>query len=181
MILSIKFLTSWLWHFPALRVTATQMRCLTTEICRSETWRHNCREELRLGLNGVSDGTDRRSILPQDEDFSVNDRHWVPGFLRLCSKVFPERFQIISVFVGASENRLVYTEHPKCGTLSSWIPRQIFSYSAFYLIRDLGYNFFIDSGSRRVSWLAVPRMFFLGFSRNSCHFSPTSQCSHHLK
>ena len=66
-------------------------------------------EKLRLGLglNQLTDGTGRLRSPLQGEDHFGNDLHLVPGFLRLCSRKFLERFRIVSVPVGSRESRLV--------------------------------------------------------------------------
>ena len=64
-------------------------------------------EELHLSLNQLNDGSDRQRVPLQDEDNSGNDPHLVPGFLRLCSGMFPQRFRSVSVPVGSRKIRLV--------------------------------------------------------------------------
>ena len=54
----------------------------------------------------------------QDEDHSGSRPHSFPGFPRLCSGMFPERFRNAYVSVDSREFRLIQTEHQKCGTLS---------------------------------------------------------------
>ena len=56
--------------------------------------------------------------------------------------------------------------------------RQLFSDSAFNLLRNLCDIFLVKSRNGRVLWLAVPRMFFLCFSCNGCQLSFLSQCCH---
>ena len=51
---------------------------------------------------------------------------FVPCFPHLCSGMLPERFRNASVSVGSREIRLIYTERPKCGTLSGWTPGTVF-------------------------------------------------------
>ena len=58
-------------------------------------------EEHRLGLSQLNDGIDRRRVPPQNEDHPGNDPQLVPGFPRLCSGMFPERFRSASVSVGS--------------------------------------------------------------------------------
>ena len=55
---------------------------------------------------------------------------------------------------------------------------QFFSDSAFNLLRNLCDTFLVNSRNRRVSWLAVPRIFLLHFSCNGCQLSFVSQCCH---
>ena len=64
-------------------------------------------DEPRLGLNQMNDVTNRRRVPLQDEDHPGNDPHLVPGFPRLCSGTFPERFRSVSVPVDSRESRLV--------------------------------------------------------------------------
>ena len=71
-----------------------------------------------MGLNHLNDGTHGRRVPLQDEDHPENDPHVVPGFPRLCSRMFPERFRSVSVPVGSTEVRQIQTKHPKCETLS---------------------------------------------------------------
>ena len=73
----------------------------------SLTSKTDCCEEPRVDLNQLSDRTDKLSIPLQDEDFSGNNPHSVPSFLRLCSKMFPEGFRNVSVPVGLRDFRLV--------------------------------------------------------------------------
>ena len=76
----------------------------------------------RLGLSQLGCWRDRHRTPFQDGDHSGNDPRLVLGFLRRHSGLFPERFQRMSVSVGSREIRLIWTEHPRCGTMSSWIP-----------------------------------------------------------
>ena len=55
---------------------------------------------------------------------------------------------------------------------------QFFSDSTFNLLRDLCDTFLVNSRNGRVSWLAVPRIFFLCFSCNGCQLPFVSQRSH---
>ena len=55
---------------------------------------------------------------------------------------------------------------------------QFFRDSAFNLLRNLCDIFLVNFRNRRVSWLAVPRMFLLCFSCNGCQLSFVSQCCH---
>ena len=55
---------------------------------------------------------------------------------------------------------------------------QFVSDSAFNLLRNLCDIFLVNSRNGRVSWLAVPRMFFLCFSCNGCQRSFVSQRCH---
>ena len=64
----------------------------------------NC-EEPRLGLNGMSNETDRGKIPLRVEDHSGNDPHLVPDFPHLCSGMFPERSRIASV---PADSREIY-------------------------------------------------------------------------
>ena len=52
----------------------------------------------------TGDGTDRLRIPFPDEDHSRNDPELVPGFLHLCSEMFPEWFQSESVCLVSKEN-----------------------------------------------------------------------------
>ena len=56
-----------------------------------------------------------------------------------------------------------------------------FSDPVFYLLGDLGYIFLIDLRNGRVSWLALLRLFFLGFCCNGAQLPLVSQCCHILK
>ena len=56
-------------------------------------------EETRLCLSQLNDGIDRQRVPLQDEDHHGNDPHLVPGFPRLCSGMFPERFRSASVSI----------------------------------------------------------------------------------
>ena len=49
---------------------------------------------------------------------SGSDPQFVTGCLPHCSGMF----QWVSVSVDSRKHRLISTEHPKCGTLSCWIP-----------------------------------------------------------
>ena len=120
-------------------------------------------EEPFLGLNRSAEETDRRRILLEDEHQSGYDRPLVPSFPRLCSGMFPERLRTVSVLVVPRENRLVLTEHLKCGSLSCWNPGTIFSDLAFYLLRELGHVVPTDFRDGLFSWLAVVRMFLFWF------------------
>ena len=60
-----------------------------------------------MGLNQLNDGTDRLRIPLQDPKHSGNDPHLVPGFLRLRSRMFSERFRCLLVPVGSPEICLV--------------------------------------------------------------------------
>ena len=62
---------------------------------------------------------------------------------------------------------------------NSW--DSFFSDSAFNLLRNLCDIFPVNSGNGRVSWLAVPRIFFLCFSCNGCQLSFVSQRCHLLE
>ena len=64
-------------------------------------------EEPRLGVSQLNDGINRRRVPLQDEDHLGNDLHLVPGFPRLCSGMFPERFRSASVTVGSREICLI--------------------------------------------------------------------------
>ena len=65
------------------------------------------REEPPLGLRQLNDEIDKRRVPLQDEDHPGNDPHLVPGFPRLCSGTFPERFRSVSVSVGSKEIRII--------------------------------------------------------------------------
>ena len=56
--------------------------------------------------------------------------------------------------------------------------RQFFNDSAFNLLRNLCDVFRVNSRNRRVSWLAVSRMFLVCFSCNGCQLSFVSQWRH---
>ena len=131
-------------------------------------------KEPRLGLSQLNDGIDRRRVPLQDEDHLGNDPHSVPGFPRLCSGMF--RSALVSV--GSREIRLIYTDHPKCGTLSRWTPGTVFCDSAFNLLRNLCDIFLVNTRNGRVLWLAVPWMILLCFSCNGCQLSFVSQRCH---
>ena len=64
-------------------------------------------EELLLCVSQLNDKVDRRRVPIQDEDHPGNNPHLVPGFPRLCSGMFPERFRSASVSVGSEETRLM--------------------------------------------------------------------------
>ena len=64
-------------------------------------------EEPRICHSHMNDGIDRRSVPLQDEDHLGNDPHLVPGFQRLCSGVFPERFPSASLSVASEETPLI--------------------------------------------------------------------------
>ena len=64
-------------------------------------------EKPRLGLNQFNCRMDRLRIPLQDGNNSGNDHQLFPGFLRVCSGIFPERFLSMSVPVGSREFRLV--------------------------------------------------------------------------
>ena len=64
-------------------------------------------EEPRLGLNHLNSGNQRQRVPLQNEDYPGNNPHLVPGFPRLCSGMFPERFRSASVSVGSEETRLI--------------------------------------------------------------------------
>ena len=66
----------------------------------------NCCEEPRLSLSQLNDRIDRRRAPLQDEDQPRNDPLLLPGFPRLCSGKFLERFRSASVSVGSREIRL---------------------------------------------------------------------------
>ena len=63
-----------------------------------------CRSQL-LGQSFVWSGCGR--CLLQDEDHSGSRPHSFPGFPRLCSGMFPERFRCAFVSVGLTEIRLI--------------------------------------------------------------------------
>ena len=81
----------------------------------------NC-EKSHPGLNQLDCWHDRQRTPLQDGDHSGNGPRLVPGFLSQCTGMFPERFRRMSVPVGSREICLTWTEHPRCGTLSCWIP-----------------------------------------------------------
>ena len=58
-------------------------------------------EEPRSGLNKLSDGSDRLRIPLQDDGYSGNDPHLVPGFQRLSCGLFRERFWSVSITLGS--------------------------------------------------------------------------------
>ena len=58
----------------------------------------------------------------QDGDHSGNNPRLVLGFRHQRSGMFPERFRRTPVSVVSRDIRLTWTEHPRCGTLSCWIP-----------------------------------------------------------
>ena len=60
-------------------------------------------DDPRLDLSQLNDETDRRRVPLQDEDHPENDPHMVPGFPRLCSGTFPQRFRSVSVSAGSRE------------------------------------------------------------------------------
>ena len=64
-------------------------------------------EEPRLCVNQLNEGIERRRVPLQDEDHPGNDPHLVPGFPRLCSGLFPERFRSASLSVGSEQTRLI--------------------------------------------------------------------------
>ena len=64
-------------------------------------------EEPLLCVSQLNDKIDRRRVPLQDEDHPGNDPHLVPGFLRLCSRKFPEEFRSASISVGSEETRLI--------------------------------------------------------------------------
>ena len=64
-------------------------------------------QEPRLCLSQLNDGIDRQRVPLQDEDHSGSRPQSFPGFPRLCSGMFPERFRSASVFVGSREIRLI--------------------------------------------------------------------------
>ena len=70
-----------------------------------------------LGLSQLDSWHDRQRTPLQDGNHSRSDPRLVPGFLRRRSGMFPERFWRMSVPLGSTEIRLVWTGHPKCGTL----------------------------------------------------------------
>ena len=72
----------------------------------------------RPGLSQLDCEHDRQRIPLQDGDRSGNDPRLVPGFLRRRSGMFPERFRRMSVSMGSREIHLIWTVHPRCGTLS---------------------------------------------------------------
>ena len=83
-------------------------------------------ERSRLDLSQLGSRYDRQRTPLQDGDDSGNDPRLVLGFLRQCSGMFPKQFRWISVPVGSREIRPIWTEHPRCGTLSCWIPGTVF-------------------------------------------------------
>ena len=114
---------------------------------------HAMCEEYRLGLNRMSDGTDRRRIPLQDEDHSGHDPHLLPGFLCLCSGMFPKRFPTVSVPACSRENSSSLHKAPKIRDsvlLNSWENFLVTLPSAFNLLRNLGYVFLTDSRNARV-------------------------------
>ena len=58
-------------------------------------------------MSQLNDRIDRRRVPLQDEDHLGNEPHLVPGFPRLCSGMFPERFGSASVSVDSEETRLI--------------------------------------------------------------------------
>ena len=72
-----------------------------------------------LALSQMNDGSYRLRIPLQDGDLSGNVPHLKTKYLCPCSGMFAERFRSVSGSVGSIEIRLVLTENPKCGTLSS--------------------------------------------------------------
>ena len=89
-------------------------------------WRLGYCKEPRFGLNQLSYETDRLRIPLQDENLSEDELHMIPGFLRLGSGCSAERFRNVSLHVSSIEIRLLWTEPPKCGTLSCWILGTVF-------------------------------------------------------
>ena len=108
-----------------------------------------CCEEPRLSLSQLNDGTDRRRFPVQDKDHSGNDTHLVPGFLPLCSEIFPERFRSVSVPVGSRGYRLVRRSAQNAELCPAEFLEQFFSDSAFNLFKNLCYIFLIGSGNGR--------------------------------
>ena len=119
---------------------------------------------------------DKQKTPLQDVDHSGNDPRLAPGFLSRRSGMFPERLQRMFVHVGSKEIRPLWTEHPRCGTLSRWIPGTVY-WLCPHLFRNLFYILLSDSGSRYVLRLDVPRR-LLCFPWHSCQLSLISQWCH---
>ena len=79
-------------------------RLLTYFMTENSNMHSGCHDNL-LGQSFCVAGC-RRCLL-QDEDHSGSRPHSFPGFPRLCSGMFPERFRNASVSVGSKEIRLI--------------------------------------------------------------------------
>ena len=114
------------WHFstvsfnPAPRMhlkTALLFRVIFVALLAALPLLSSC-EKFLLGLRQLECWNDKQRIPIQDGDQFGNDPQLVPGFVSQCSEMFPECFRRLSVSVGTKEICRIWTEHPKCGTLS---------------------------------------------------------------
>ena len=85
-------------------------------------------ERSRPSLSQLVCWHDRQRIPLQNVAHSGNDPCLVPGFLRQHSVIFPERFRRMPVPVGSREFRPIFTEHPRCRTLSCWVAGTVFQW-----------------------------------------------------
>ena len=85
-------------------VFGVRVQIIELERLASISRTRSCHDSL-LGLSFVYSGRGR--CLLQDEDHSGSRHHSFPGFPRLCSGMFPERFRNASLSVGSREIRVI--------------------------------------------------------------------------